>query len=73
MNSWYLLYAGDSVDGRGRPQYIGRTTDEQEAMRYAYECTLSPYNIGRVIEVTDSSESVLRVVKKYGKLRREAL
>ena len=51
--TWYLLYGGTSIDGRGMGDYIGRTTDKTEAVRHFRKAADSPYSIGHVLVVTD--------------------
>ena len=50
--TWYLLFDGSSPDGRGNPNYIGRTTDKKKAVAHYKKCK-SPYSTGKVIIVTD--------------------
>ncbi len=53
----YLLYGGSSVDGRGRGEYKGRTTDVNVAAKYYVEEILAnPYSIGYVEAVTDTAQ-----------------
>jgi hypothetical protein len=52
--TWYCLYAGESVDGRGDAKYVGRTTDENEAKVHYYECKNNPYSTGYVMIYTDT-------------------
>ena len=57
--TWYLLYAGVSEDGMGQPNYVGRTTDIDEAKEHYKKVTSSPYSTGKVIAVTD--KAVVRI------------
>ena len=52
--TWYLLYDGSSTDGRGTPDYVGRTTDKSVAEKHANRCSENPYCTGYVLEVSDS-------------------
>lgn len=49
----YLLYDGDSPDGRGSAKYIGRTNDKEKALKH-YESCKSPYSTGYVDIITDT-------------------
>lgn len=53
METWYLLFDGQSTDGRGSGEYIGRTTDKKRARTHYEACRKSPYNTGGVQIVTD--------------------
>lgn len=55
METWYLLYGGQSTDGRGDGIYMGRTTDERKAKRHQKICSSSHYSTGYVIIITDQS------------------
>jgi len=50
--TWYCLYDGQSVDGRGDAEYAGRTTDEKEAKDHYYKCKNNPYSTGYVMIYT---------------------
>lgn len=63
-NTWYLLYDGYSVDGMGRPKYIGRTYDKAEAMEHALKCSKDPYCTGHTMCVTDTTTYHMRVRKR---------
>lgn len=54
METWYLLYGGQSVDGMGEGQYIGRTTDANKAMAHYIKCDKNPYSTGKVMIVNDT-------------------
>lgn len=56
--TWYLLYGGTSTDGRGDPKFKGRTTDSKEALKFFKETRKSPYDIGRVIIITETTKKV---------------
>lgn len=53
METWFLLYDGQSEDGRGSGQYIGRTTDKEYAKSHYDRVTKNPYSTGNVVVVTD--------------------
>ena len=54
METWYLLFDGQSEDGGGHPDYIGRTTDVKKAEKHYKKCRKNPYSTGKVIAVTDT-------------------
>lgn len=54
METWYLLYGGESADGMGSGRYVGRTTDPKEAKKHYLECVKNPYSTGSVMIVTDT-------------------
>ena len=56
METWYLLYDGDSVDGRGGARYVGRTTDRKQAEAHYHKCAKNPYSTGYVLIITDKRE-----------------
>lgn len=49
----YMLYDGSSVDGMGRPDYVGRTTSKAKAREFMDCRKGDPYWIGRVKVLTD--------------------
>lgn len=49
----YMLYDGSSVDGMGKPDYVGRTTSKAEAREFMDRHKGSPYWIGCVKVLTD--------------------
>lgn len=53
-DTWFLLYGGSSVDGRGPGIYKGRTADESVAREHHSEISKDPYSTGYVLRVTDS-------------------
>lgn len=67
-DDWYILYDGESEDGRGVPRYAGRTYSAIEAYHFYRDHILKtgPYGIGKVDRYTDDgcqthvSESFLR-------------
>ncbi len=52
--TWYCLYGGQSVDGRGNGKYIGRTTDLEKAKEHYNKCHNNPYSTGYVMFYTDT-------------------
>ena len=54
--TWYLLYDGNSADGRGTGSYMGRTLNQQEARKHYDKCMSNPYSTGKVVIVTDTTE-----------------
>jgi hypothetical protein len=61
--TWYLLFAGISVDGMGDSDYIGRTTDKSVARKHYDEYKSNPYSVGKVIAVTDTKHK--RIIFDY--------
>jgi hypothetical protein len=57
--TWYILYDGESVDGRGNPKFVKRTTDKQEAIEHLEYCKKNPYSCGKVVAFTDTKEIVV--------------
>ena len=55
METWFLLYGGSSVDGRGAGEYVGRTTDKQAAIAHHQKCENNPYSAGYVLIIKDDS------------------
>lgn len=53
--TWFLLYGGTSVDGRGPGTYQGRTTDAALARRHYEQCRRDPYSCGYVMAATDQA------------------
>lgn len=56
--TWYLLFGGQSADGRGFGPYVGRTTDTDVAKAHYEKCSKNPYSTGRVQIVTDKNIKV---------------
>jgi hypothetical protein len=52
---WYLLFDGESPDGRGPGTYLKRTTSEKEAVKHKDKCKKNPYSVGYVMEITDTT------------------
>lgn len=51
--TWYLLFRGDSVDGTGEGDYIGRTTKKTEAIKHFRSIAKHFHAVGHVLVVTD--------------------
>lgn len=66
QETWYLLYDGQSCDGAGKGEYCGRTTNKDEAIEHWIKVHESPYNIGRVVVVTDKRMFVAWYRKDIG-------
>ncbi len=61
--TWYILYDGLSVDGRGDPDFYKRTTDKQEAIEHWKKCKDNPYSTGKVVAYTDTKQ--IRIIFDY--------
>lgn len=47
--AWYILYFGESCDGRGTPTYYGRTLDRELAVKFLEKIEKEkPYSFGHV-------------------------
>jgi len=55
--NWYLLYDGQSTDGRGNAKYFMRTTDKHIAEMHYRKILKNPYSTGYVVILTDSTET----------------
>jgi hypothetical protein len=66
---WYILYGGDSDDGRGDPTYYGRTTDKEVAKAHWKKCNSSPYSIGKVVAFTDTKKHTFHFDSDWEKLK----
>lgn len=53
LTTVYLLFDGTSVDGRGEPEYAGKTTHIKIAKAHFEKCRKNPYSIGRVMVAND--------------------
>ena len=58
MNTWFLLFSGQSCDGRGQPTYMTRTEDVKIAKKHYKECKANPYSFGYVAIVTDKGYTI---------------
>lgn len=77
-DDWYVLYGGESEDGRGVPRYVGRTYSAIEAYRFYRDHILKagPYALGSVDRYSEEngcqsnvSESFLREMARKQELR----
>lgn len=50
---WYLLFDGSSPDGRGEPDYVGRTSHKESAKKHYKKVSKSPYSTGKVMIAND--------------------
>lgn len=57
---WYLLFDGQSEDGRGQGTYLTRTKDEGIALAHLAKVKANPYSTGKVIKVTDTEYRDMR-------------
>lgn len=53
--TWYLLFEGTSVDGRGQASYKCRTDVLAIAEAHKRRISKNPYNTGYVVVVTDTT------------------
>ena len=67
-HTWFLLFDGSSVDGRGFPRYIGRTIDKYAARLHYDNVKNNPYSIGKVEIITDNSHTVATSKTDWEKL-----
>ena len=63
----YLLFDGSSPDGRGRADYIGRTTDAKVARKHFDKCKNDFYSTGKVIAVTDTEHKLMFIDSDWEK------
>ncbi|MEG0063087.1 MAG: hypothetical protein RR740_00640 [Pseudomonas sp.] len=77
LTIWFLLYGGDSEDGRGMPVYKGRTISPEVALTF-YRANIknNPYSTGNVSLVGDKEirhctekqlQAMIQVREKAGK------
>lgn len=52
----FVMYFGSSEDGRGTPQYKGRTTDFSIALKHLQRIEKNPYTFGHVTVQSDTCE-----------------
>jgi hypothetical protein len=55
METWYMLFDGESEDGRGEGEYHSRTTSKQKAMEFYSKIESNLYSVGYVLIVTDKA------------------
>ena len=58
METWFLLFAGSSPDGCGRPAFVGRTTIIAIAWKHYDNCRKDPYSTGYVQIITADKYTV---------------
>ena len=68
METWYLLFDGNSPDGRGEPEFISRTTNKYLARKHYEECSNNPYSIGEVWYVTDKEHNTISFDTDWSRL-----
>ena len=68
MNTWFLLFSGQSCDGRGTPTYTSRTEDVEVAHKYYKQCKSNPYSFGHVAIVTDTVYTIASTTTDWSKL-----
>jgi len=66
---WFILYDGNSDDGRGFPTFYKRTTDIEVAKEHWKKCKSDPYSNGAVVAITDSKEIGLYFNEDWEKLK----
>ena len=59
MRDWYVIYDGQSEDGRGHPSYRSRTYSRRIAEGHAKRMKKNPYCNGYVIWLHDKKEERL--------------
>lgn len=59
---WYLLFRGQSEDGKGQPHYYTRTTNYNEVLDF-YNAYIkhNPYSISKIMVVTDTKYQTLYI------------
>ena len=68
--AWFILYDGQSPDGRGQPQFCGRTTSVRIAKAHFIKCNSNPYCTGKVQVVTDREEGYIWRVEDFDQFQR---
>ena len=68
METWFLLYGGNSSDGRGQGVYCGRTIDKHRAKKHYDSCKDNPYSTGKVVIVSDRNEEMAGWQTEWEKL-----
>lgn len=58
--TWFLLYSPTVSDIMGNGKYVGRTTNKEQARKHWRECMSDPYNIGKVVYITDNKRDEVR-------------
>ena len=52
--AWFLLFDGESEDGRGSASYIGRTLSVKLAYAHTLQCKANPYSTGYTVIITNN-------------------
>ena len=67
--TWYLLFQGQSCDGRGDDaEFVKRTTSKMEAKRFYVKDRKNPYSTSKVIYVTDTEYEQIDDSTDWGEL-----
>jgi len=69
--TWFLLYDGQSEDGRGSGYYYGRTTDVNVAKQHWEKIKNNPYSTGKVVAVTDTKSQSVRSYSDWDRYKQE--
>lgn len=64
MNTVYLLFDGESIDGTGTPAFLRATENKEEAIEHLRECRKSQYCYGRIQILTEKSLVTVRHPKE---------
>ena len=62
--TWYLLYSGESADGRGFPSLTGRTLEITEAAKHLKSID-NPYCFGHVIIMTQDKIYQINSIREF--------
>ena len=68
MNTWFLLFSGQSCDGGGTPTYTSRTEDVGVVRRHYMQGKSNPYSFGHVAIVTDTVYTIASTTTDWSKL-----
>lgn len=66
--TWFILYGGTSVDGRGHEAFVERTTNSKVAKRHLKRNEKNPYFVGSVDVITDEAKRKVFSVDELKKL-----
>ena len=66
--TWYILYGGTSVDGRGDEVFVERTTNYKKAKKHLKRNAKNPYFLGSVDVITDEYKEKVFSVDELKKL-----
>ena len=59
MKPFYMIYTGESPDGRGQPKLASTTHDTEVARRAFLKIKSNPYSCGKVVRVADNRELLM--------------